>query len=76
MARKKFTSKRERFIGLAENRTNAVINNLRILSNCSNKSLYEYDPSEIEKIFGAIDGALMEAKSKFKDKKTEKFKLQ
>lgn len=76
MARKKFTSKRERFITLAENRTNAVINNLRILSNCSNKSLYEYEQGEIEKIFDAVDAALVEAKSKFKDKKIEKFKLQ
>lgn len=75
MARKKFTSKRERFIGLAENRTNAVINNLRILSNCSNKSLYEYEHGEIEKIFEAIDESVTEAKSKFKDKKPEKFKL-
>lgn len=75
MARKQFATKRERFIGLAENRTNAVINNLRILSHCSNKSLYEYDPNEIDKIFNAINDALIEAKSKFKDKKPEKFKL-
>lgn len=75
MARKKFTSNRDRFIALAENRTNTVINNLRILSNCSNKGLYEYEQSEIEKIFKAIDDALAEAKSKFKDKKPEKFKL-
>jgi len=75
MARKQFASKRERFIGLAENRTNAVINNLRILSHCSNKSLYEYEQDEIEKIFKAIDDAIIEAKSKFKDKKPEIFKL-
>lgn len=75
MARKQFASKRERFIGLAENRTNGVINNLRILSHCSNKSLYEYEQDEIEKIFKAIDDAIIEAKSKFKDKKPEIFKL-
>lgn len=75
MARKQFATKRERFIGLAENRTNAVINNLRILSHCSNKSLYEYEQGEIEKIFQAIDNAVTEAKGKFKDKKPEKFKL-
>lgn len=75
MARKQFATKRERFIGLAENRTNAVINNLRILSHCSNKSLYEYEQSEIERIFNAINDALIEAKNKFKDKKAEKFKL-
>lgn len=75
MSRKKFTTNRERFVSLAENRTNAVLNNLRILSNCSNKTLYDFSQDEIEKIFKAIDDALIEAKSKFKDKKTEKFKL-
>lgn len=75
MARKQFATKRERFIGLAESRTNAVINNLRILSNCSNKSLYEFEQVEIDKIFIAIDDALVDAKSKFKNKKQEKFKL-
>ena len=75
MARKKFASKRERFTTLAENRTNNIINGIRILSNCSNKALYEYSIEEIDKIFKAIEEALTEAKMQFKDKKKEKFKL-
>ena len=75
MARKKFSSKRERFQSLAVNRTNNIINGIRILSNCSNKALYEYSNEEIDKIFKAIEEALVEAKMQFKDKKKEKFKL-
>lgn len=75
MARKQFTSKRERFQVLAENRTNNVIHSIRILSHCANKSLYEYTSEEIEKIFKAIEETLNEAKMQFRDKKKEKFKL-
>lgn len=75
MARRQFVSKRDRFKSLAENRTNAILNNIRILSHCSNKSLYEYEMVEIDKIFGAINDALVEAKSKFKSKEKKVFKL-
>lgn len=75
MTRQKFTSKKERFTVLAENRTNNIINGLRILSNCTNKALYEYTNEEIDKIFKAIEEALVEAKMQFKDKKKEKFRL-
>lgn len=75
MTRQKFTSKKERFTVLAENRTNNIINGLRILSNCNNKALYEYNNEDIDKIFKAIEEALTEAKMQFKDKKREKFKL-
>jgi len=75
MTRQKFTSKKERFTVLAENRTNNIINGLRILSNCNNKALYEYNNEDIEKIFKAIEEALAEAKMQFKDKKRNKFKL-
>jgi len=75
MARKQFVSKRERFETLGENRTNAVINSIRILSHCSNKALYEYHQEEIDRIFKAIEEILTEARSKFKDKKRDRFKL-
>ena len=76
MARKKFDSKRERFIYLAEKRTNSIINQIRILSHCSNKSLYEYDNSEIDSIFKAIEDALSEARTKLRGNKKEPFRLQ
>lgn len=75
MARKQFTSTRERFKVVAENRTNKILNDLRILSHCSNKALYEYSSEEIERIFQAINDAVAEAKTKFKGKEKKLFKL-
>lgn len=75
MARKQFSSPRERFKYLAEKRTNAVLNGLRVLSHCSNKVLYDYENIEIDKIFEAIGTAVIEAKNKFKDKEKKVFKL-
>ncbi len=76
MSRLKFDTKRARFIYLAQKRTNSIINQIRILSHCNNKALYEYEDTEIDKIFVAIEDALSEAKTKFKGKKREPFKLQ
>lgn len=75
MARRQFTSPRERFKIVAENRTNKILNDLRILSHCSNKALYEYSTEEVERIFQAVSDAAVEAKTKFKGKEKKLFKL-
>ena len=49
------SSKKERFIKIAENRTNTIINTLRLLGNCSNKNNYEYTEEQVKQIFNAID---------------------
>lgn len=66
--------KKERFIKIAENRTNNIINTLRLLGNCSNKNNYEYTQEQIRQIFNAIDSELKTTKMKF-EKKEERFKL-
>lgn len=75
MPKKKFTSKRERFLAVAEARTNVILEKIRILGNCANRSLYEYNKEEIDKIFKAIQEKLNEVKAKFVVKKEKKFKL-
>ncbi len=68
--------KRDRFKKLATNRTNAVLHRLKVLSNCSNRQLYEYDEKEIDKIFSEIEKKVKEVKSKFHfTKRNEKFRL-
>lgn len=57
--------KQQRFKRLAATRTNEIINKLRVLSNCSNRSAYEYSEDDIIKIFTAIDKAVRAARSKF-----------
>ena len=70
-------SKSERFKRLAEKRTKRVLDDIRILSNLSNKGLYSYTPEQIKKIFSAADSAISEAKQRFKgkEKKETEFKL-
>ena len=67
--------KRERFRRLASQRTNAVLQKLKILGNCSNRSAYDYTEEDIQKIFKEIENNVRNAKSKFHYPKNKKFKL-
>ncbi len=58
-------TKRERFERISEARREKVLDAVRLLENCSNKSNYDYKLDEIESIFADIEEALAEAKSKF-----------
>jgi hypothetical protein len=60
---------RDRFVRIAEARTNKIINMLRLLGNCSNKSNYEYTEEDIKKIYAAIDNEVKASKSKFLESK-------
>lgn len=68
--------KSERFKRIAENRTNRIIEALRLLGNCSNRSNYSYTDEEVKKIFSAIEAEVKETKLKFQSKtKPQKFEL-
>lgn len=78
MAEKKKESKREKFVRIAEARTNKILNMVDLLGNCSNPSIYEYSQSDVNQIFSAIENAIKDAKKKFSaqdTKKTTKFSL-
>lgn len=66
--------KRERFLRIAPNRTNKVLEDLRLLGNCSNRQNYKYERKEIEQIFKAIDQEVKRVKALFEPSKRE-FKL-
>ena len=68
-------NKRERFKKLAVYRTNEVLKRIRVLSNCANRSAYEYTEDEVNKIFSEIDKALKASKAKFHFSKNKEFKL-
>ena len=57
--------KRENFIRLAENRTNKILEMVRLLGNLSNTSNYTYTKEDVNKIFNAIEKELAETKKKF-----------
>ena len=67
--------KQERFKRLATQRTNAVLQKIKVLSNCSNRSAYEYTEEDINKIFLEIERRVREAKAKFHFPKNREFKL-
>lgn len=68
--------KAERFKRVAENRTNKIIDQIRLLGNCANRSNYEYTEEEVKKIFSAIEAELRETKQKYQAKvKNKRFEL-
>ena len=68
-------SKREAFRRLATQRTNAVLQRLRILGHCSNPQLYEYAEEDYKKIFRAIEAELRTVKAKFQNSNRSEFQL-
>lgn len=71
-------SKRDKFIRIAEARTNKIIDMVQLLGNCSNRAAYDYTEKDVADIFGAIEREVKLAKQKFAatgDKQT-KFKLE
>lgn len=61
----KAETKREKFVRLAENRTNKILDMIQLLGNLSSPGTYEYTQQDIEKMFGAIENATKEAKKRF-----------
>ena len=70
-------NKRERFVRIVEARTNKILDMLRLLANCANKSNYEYDEEDIKQIFAAIDKEVKVTKNAFLglESKEERFSL-
>lgn len=68
-------SRHDRFKRLASKRTNDILEKIRILGNCYNKSSYEYTEEEVNKIFSEIEKQLKLTKAKFLAGKRERFKL-
>jgi hypothetical protein len=68
-------TREQRFKRIAEKRTDRILNDIRVLANCSNKSSYSYTDEDINKIFQAIEDELKYAKTKFKVTRSKKFTL-
>lgn len=64
--------KHKTFLRLARPRTQKVLNSLKILGNCSNKSSYAYTAEEVDKIFTSIYAQIDATLEKFHQTTTEK----
>ncbi len=72
------SQKREKFVELAEARVNKALKDLQLIGNLSNRSAYEFNETDIRKMFGALQKALDGAKGRFSregDGGTGDFKL-
>lgn len=68
-------SKKNAFRRLGTQRTNAVLNRLRILGHCSNPQLYEYSQEDVKKMFRAIESEVKATKAKFINSSKSEFQL-
>lgn len=65
MATKVSRNKRLKFEELAEKRANRAIDSIRLIGNLSNKNNYEFEKSDISKIFSALEKELRSARARF-----------
>lgn len=70
-------SKRDRFVRIAEARTNKILEMMRLLGNCSTPTNYDYTKEDVKKIFDALEKELKNTKNKFMglEEKEVKFTL-
>ena len=68
-------TKRQRFIRLAENRMNNALKQIELLSNLSNRRVYEYTEEDIALMVKTLKKAINNLEYSFNDKKEGKFKI-
>ncbi len=68
-------TRKERFRRLASKRTNEILQRIRIMGNCSNRSSYDYSEAEITKIFSTIEKEMRTTRARFTYGRQKEFKL-
>jgi hypothetical protein len=63
---------RDRFVRIAENRVNRILDALDSLGNCSNRRNYDYTETDVKKIFIEIEKKVKETRSMFQETAEEK----
>ncbi|MCG3254817.1 MAG: hypothetical protein KAU62_01935 [Candidatus Heimdallarchaeota archaeon] len=64
-------TKNQKFKRIASARTRKILNDLRLLGNCSNRRTYSYSQEEVNKIFNTIEKEIKRTKSLFSTSKTD-----
>lgn len=70
--------KRQKFVDLAEKRVNNALKQIELIGNLANRSNYDYEESDYQKIFRVIDSEVREMKRNFTESSTvskKKFSL-
>jgi len=71
------SQKREKFVKLAEGRTQAALTAIRKIGNLSNKRAYEYSDADIRKVMKALRDAISDVERRFSPtgEQSDQFKL-
>ena len=72
------STKRKKFVQLAEGRTQSALDAIRKLGNLSNRRAYEYETGDVRKIVKVLRDAIGDVERKFDSSSSEsrnKFKL-
>ncbi len=69
-------TKRDRFVRVAEARTNKILHQIRLIGNLSNQNIYEYTDKDIEQIFTAIEEEISTLKKRFEEPDKKFFSLE
>ncbi len=64
--------KRDKFVRLAENRTQAALGAIRKIGNLSNRRSYDWSPSDVKKVAKALQDAIADMERKFDPLNSEK----
>ena len=57
--------KREKFVALAQTRTQNAIKQIQLIGNLANRSSYEYNEQDVKAIFSALSAEIKKSKVKF-----------
>lgn len=70
-------TKRDKFIRIAEARTNKAAEMIKLLGNCANKSTYDYTEDDIKRVFSYLEREMRNARNRFSgmDSDENKFKF-
>jgi len=68
-------TKAEAFQRLAEKRTNAALDRIRVIGNLSNPYAYEYSDDDVRLVFAALEQEIKVTKAKFQGARRREFKL-
>jgi hypothetical protein len=61
--------RRQRFEKIASKRVQKILDDINILSNCSNRNNYEYFEADVRKMMAAIKGQIKQLEMAFSDQK-------
>lgn len=72
------STKRDKFVALAEKRVVRAIHDLRLIGNLSNRNNYEFSEKDVDKILNALQQEITSLRSQFKSstaRETIEFRL-